>query len=172
MDTKEPRSGDRPARVSPREYADALGDVMRDEERKKAAATGPSGSARRRTSPMMWLVFSVLCVVSGYLWLASPGFLRPAPPRPLPASLVEAGLRVEVALQARRIEAYREREGRLPVSLQEAGNPFTTVRYVREDAQSYRLSADQEGIHVGYSSGESLESFLGDARQVILGGAS
>lgn len=120
---------------------------------------------------MTWLVFVLLCIVSGYLWLGSPAFLRPAPPPPLPARLVEAGLRVEVTLQAMRVNAYRDREGSLPVSLAEAGNPSTTVRYVRDDDQGYQLSADQGEVHVAYSSGESLEAFLGNAREVILGGA-
>ncbi len=77
-------------------------------------------------------------------------------------------MRVEVTLQAMRINAFMEREGRLPTTLEEAGNAFAEVRYERDDGQRYRLALDQGDLHVEYVSGQSLEAFLGDARRIIL----
>ena len=119
------------------------------------------------TSPRTWVAFLLLSVFSGYLWIGSPSWLQPTPPDPMAPALEEAGLRMEVFLQALLIEEFRDQEGRLPNSLSEAGDPFSEVEYIRGNSQDYRLTFAGPGGAVEYASTDSLELFLGDAPRII-----
>jgi hypothetical protein len=73
----------------------------------------------------------------------------------------ELGLRVVLALEAARINAYRDAEGRLPESLAVAGGDARSVRYVRVDATRYTLSASDGPQSASYDSGTALSTLLG-----------
>ena len=79
-------------------------------------------------------------------------------------------MRMEIYLQALKVQEYLRDEGRLPNSLAEAGDPFSPVEYERMDRRSYRLWLQGPAGIVELTTADSLEAFLGDARQVIGGG--
>jgi hypothetical protein len=116
--------------------------------------------------PLAWIGLLILTVLSAYLWSASPGFLNAPIPEP-PLALLDAGIRMEVGLQALKIEDFLQREGRLPNSLAEAGGPFSRVSYQRLDAYRYLLSLPGPQGVVFHSSSTPLERFLGNSRAVI-----
>ena len=154
-------------RVSGKEMADALADVIKDQSEKAQAREAAAARTRRTSGPVTWVLFVVCSVFSAYLWIGSPQWLKPDPPGPVPAPLADAGLRMEVYNQAVLVEDFLEREGRLPNSLQEAGDPFSDVSYQRLDERTYLLALETESGAVRYESGRPLEAFLGDALQVI-----
>jgi len=161
----EPR---RPAPSSGRELASALRDVLDDGKARGDSPPGKAPPSRFGRSPLGWALVVVLGALSGYLWVGSPGVLNPSPPEPLPVALVDAGLRVTVFRYANQIEAFRAREGRLPESLAEVGGEEENLLYVRDGRGGFSLSVASAGVQVQYSSTVSPESFLGNARDVIL----
>lgn len=154
-------------RVSGREMADALADVMKDQNEKAASREVAGARAERRTSPVTWVAFLLLSAFSGYLWLGSPSWLQPETPNPVTPALHDAGLRMEIYNQALLVESFKGLQGRLPNSLAEAGDPFTVVQYERLDGDRYRLIMTGEGEALEYRSGDPLLEFLGDAPRVI-----
>lgn len=170
MNMKESPGPSRPGRVSGKDMADALADVLQ-EQSEKARRREEQGPRRKRSaSSGKWVALVSLSIFSGYLWIGSPSWLQPAPPEPISPALVDAGIRMEIFDQALLVEDFRDREGRLPNSLSEAGDPFSEVDYVRGDGQTYRFTAAGTSGTVEYSSTDSLELFLGDAPRVIRGG--
>ena len=161
------RSG---GKVSGQEMAGALADVLKEQSEKAQTRKGDGPRGRRNTPPVTWVAFVLLCAFSGYLWVGSPDWLLPAPPEPVSAALEDAGLRMEVFNQALLVEEFRDREGRLPNSLFEAGDPLSEVDYRVVNGQVYRLAAESETGRVEYTSSDSLELFLGDAAWTIKGG--
>ena len=154
---------------SGREIADALAEVLKDqsEKAKKRVATKPQ--PKKKTAPLTWGALVVFSAASAYIWLGSPSWLDPSPPAP-PPTLAEAGLRMEVFQEALLVEEFREREGRLPVDLAEAGDPDSEVAYARMDDGTYRLLLEglsQSPAGVEYVSTDSLEGFLGNSLQTI-----
>lgn len=118
----------------------------------------------------MGIAAMIVGALSIYVWTAPPAFLQPEPyAEPAPRQ-VDAGLRMDLYLQARKVETFRRENGRLPASLEEAGEVEEGVRYERAGG-GYRLSATSAGETLVYDSGEPLSDFLGDARSVIMGGA-
>jgi hypothetical protein len=116
--------------------------------------------------PLAWIGLLVLTLLSAYLWLAPPAFLDAPIPEP-PESLLEAGIRMEMAFQALKVERFLQREGRLPNSLAEAGGPFSSVSYHRLDSDRYQLSLPGLEGRVTYSSVDPMEDFLGNSAAVI-----
>ena len=154
-------------RVSGKDMADALADVLKDQSEKaqRREVQGPRG--KRTTATGTWVALIILSVFSAYLWVGSPSWLQPRAPDPISPALEDAGLRMEVFHQALLVEDFRDREGRLPNSLSEAGDPFSEVQYSRENGQIYRLAFGGTAGTVEYTSTDSLELFLGDAPSVI-----
>jgi hypothetical protein len=109
----------------------------------------------------------ICSIFSAFLWIFSPGWNSADTLPPISPELASAGLRMEVFLQAVRVRDFRAREGRLPNSLEEAGDPYSRVRYERLDAGRFRLELDgPQGILV-YESGQVPGEFLGDALEII-----
>ena len=116
------------------------------------------------------MALGILTLLSLYLWFGSPSFLATGLVEPIPPALEEAGLRMEVHLQTLNVEEFLQKEGRLPNSLSEAGDPFTVVEYERLDRRTFRLWAPGPAGIIEYASGDSLELFLGETKAVILRG--
>jgi hypothetical protein len=164
------RSGSLP-RATGREFVEALDAVIRDEEEKTRARGRQAGGPRGRkkpSGPRAWLILLGASVLSLFLWLGSPAWLAPGPLPRVPPRVLEAGLRVEVHSQAMRIQAFSQREGRLPGALTELGPPPPGMGYERLSPWEFRLWMESGGIRVDYASSESLETFVGDARRTIV----
>ncbi len=158
-------------RVSGRELADTLADVLADQSKKAQSFREPSkGKARGKASPLAWVALVVFSGLAGVVWFAPPAWLDPTP-APLSPGLAEAGLRLEVYQQALLVEQFLNDRGRLPNDLAEAGVPSSKLEYQKIDAGRYRLTLSGPVASVEYVSTDSLATFLGDAFQIIrLGG--
>lgn len=154
------------------DYYRVLSEVMEDhaqrQERQRQASRRPESSR----SQNMGIAAMIVGALSIYVWTAPPGFLQPEP-YPEPSALeVNAGLRMDVYLQAQKIERFRRENDRLPATLEEAGEPEDGVIYERTGDASYRLVTTGGPEPVVYTAGEPLGEFLGDAESIILGGSS
>lgn len=167
MSKKQNPQGPGSGRVSGKEMADALADVLQEQTKKADVWRSPGRhGGERKSSLITWVVLLLLLGGSGYVWFGSPAWLAAGPP-PIPPTLVEAGLRIEIFQEALRVEDFLQAEGRLPKDLTEAGDPYAGVEYQQVDPATYRLAlAGPRGV-VEYVSTDSLELFLGDAEQVI-----
>ena len=168
MNTNEDSRDREPDRVSGREMAGALADVMKQQaDKAQSLREAEAGRKRaRRTSPVTWVLFVVLSAISAYVWIGSPEWLESGP-APVPPALAEAGLRMEVFEHALMVNDYLAASGRLPRDLSEAGIEETNVAYARVDDVRYRLELSGPLGSVEYDSDEPLDLFVDDALQVI-----
>lgn len=149
------------------EVFDTLADVLREEEKKaKVRDEIPVPWGRRHRLPLL-ISLLFLTVLSFFLWVFPPGWLLPNGPPSLSPAVADAGLRMEVYLQAVRILDFQAREGRLPNSLEEAGDPHSAVRYERLDPERFRVSVQGPEGSATFDSGQSLSDFLGNAPAIL-----
>lgn len=168
----ESRQGKSPSDIRlNREHVDALTAVLRQEVDRatETAAMSARGPRRRRGRQV---VFGLLLVFSGYLWLADPAWLEFGRPVPEPtATDIEAPLRLTMYLQVQRIEAFRQRTGRLPITLDEAGPPLDGMEYQETGVGRYRLIGTAGPVSVAYTSVDSPRSLLDRADTLLTGGS-
>ncbi len=113
--------------------------------------------------PVLRAVNAALAVaVAGWLLLAPPEWLPQRTPDLRSSEQRVIGMRLVLAMEAARVNAYRDAEGRLPESLAEAGGDPRSVRYVALDATHYTLSAADGGLHTTYDSTVPLGTLLSD----------
>ena len=149
------------------EIVDTLADVLRDqEERAKKRSQRPVPWTTRHRGALTGILL-ILAASSIYLWAFPPGWLSAPAARPPPPELLEAGVRMEIYLTALRVRAFQEDAGRLPNSLEEAGDAYSTVAYERLDSQRFSLSLRGPAGTLIYRSWEPLDGFLGDACEIM-----
>jgi hypothetical protein len=109
---------------------------------------------------------AIMVFVGVYLYVERPDWVFPAPPTPESVVVREASLRIAVANAAQHIERYRQRTGRLPATLGEAGAHESGLDY--EPATTlYKLVADTAGVRVTYDSSQPLVQFVGNSFKII-----
>ena len=169
--TKKPDKRKEPAGYPPQsELVGALADVLEDQKAKAKARKEVKAPRSARSGPFKAGVLLVLSVISAYLWFGSPPWLSTEGDNPVSPELQEAGAKMELYLHAIRIEEFWSREGRLPSSLAEIGEPESQVQFDRTGQNGYRLAiAGPQGI-ISYMSSDSLDLLLGNTLEVI-GGA-
>ena len=96
-----------------------------------------------------------------WLFLSPPAWLPQGTPDLRSNEQRELGLRVVLAIEAARVNAYRDNEGRLPESLAVAGGDARSVRYVMIDDTRYTLSASDGTASATYESTTPLNTLLG-----------
>ncbi len=120
---------------------------------------------RKRVPPAVALV---LVPITLWLWVAPPAALRP---RPIPEVSFErraVGVKAEMVLLAKRMEAWSvEHGGKFPADLEEAGEERGEIRYLRLTTATYRLRAKVDTLTIDYNSTESLKEFFAEAKIVI-----
>lgn len=148
------------------ERARALAAVLRDQNERTARGPVPAAAPGNQRTRLLTFVVSFGLAV--WVWFGSPSWAQPyVPPAPTPVE-VEAGIRMAMYLQMQRIEVFREENGRLPLSLDEAGERLRGVEYEQITAEVYRLRGWAEGFHVTYVSAQSPHEFLGNAYRIVL----
>ena len=137
------------------------------EAREAERAAAEARRRRRGVSRVLIVVCATFIVfTSVYLYVERPGWVFPAPPEPESIAVREASLRISLANAAQHVERYRKQTGQLPVTLAQAGAHGAGMRYDRT-ATGYRLHAENEGVQVTFSSGESMVRFIGNSFDVI-----
>lgn len=148
------------------ERAEALAAVLRDQQRR--AEREPVAAPKPRNERARMVAFVVSLAVAVYVWFGSPSWAQPyVPPAPTPVE-EEAGLRMAMYLQIQRIEVFRDETGRLPLSLDEAGERLPGVEYQQITGEVYRLRGHTDGLRVTYVSAQPPHEFLGNAHRIVL----
>jgi hypothetical protein len=112
--------------------------------------------------PILRALNAALAVTAAaWLFLAPPDWLPQNTPDVRSREQRELGLRVVLAMEAARVNAYRDAEGRLPESLAVAGGDARSVRYVMVDATHYTLSATDGSASASYDNFTTLSTLLG-----------
>jgi hypothetical protein len=127
----------------------------------------PDPRGRRWKTPTALVLLAVAALVAAVppAWMPLP---RP-PAVPTPAER-DWGLTVEVYLQARQIEVFRAREGRLPHSLAEVPVRVPGLRFVRSNARVYQLVARRsDGSALVYDSTHPAPEVEGAVRVWLAG---
>lgn len=109
----------------------------------------------------------VLLVVTAWVWLFPPAFLRFDPPPPQPVAQEEAALRFTMYVQAQRIKAFRMENDRLPGTLEEAGPPLANMRYTLLHTDLYQLTGITDRVTLTYRSDLPLSEFVGSGADVV-----
>ena len=115
----------------------------------------------RRKKTVRLAALGVVLAIALVLAFAPPAWILP-PAQPTPSATErEAGVRFAIFLQAQQIEQFRGTRGRLPSTLEEAGQPVPGVVYlVSGSTYQLRSVADQA---IAYNSTDSLYAFLGQS---------
>jgi hypothetical protein len=135
---------------------------QREARRAEAEARRHQGASRL----LMLVCTTVMVFVGVYLYVERPDWVFPTPPTPESVVVREASLRIGIANAAQHIERFRERMGRLPTSLAEAGAHEGGLEY--EPAKTvYKLLADTGDVRLTYDSSQSLAQFVGNSFKII-----
>jgi hypothetical protein len=165
-DTSTPKAPSPPPSAEKKALLDAFDTVLKSqaEERERDALDRRGG--RRSSRPLLAVAAGILLVIGAYLGVAQPTWVFA--PRAMVESqaLQEASLKVAMASTVQHVERFRQRNGRLPESLAEAG-ARDDLSYSRLGASSYRLVGDNGSAHATFTADESLTDFLGNSYQII-----
>lgn len=124
---------------------------------------------RRGDRSSRWKVSALvaLLALTAWLWILPPAWLVPPPPAPPPIAEQEAALRFGMYLQAQRIRAFQLREGALPVTLEEAGEPLPGMSYVLVAPGVYELTGRTDEVRLTYRSDMPLREWVGAGADVV-----
>jgi hypothetical protein len=148
---------------------EAFDHVLKSQAEERDAARQAADARRRAAGSRILLVLAVtlLAFTGGYVYIERPDWIFPPPPAPQSAAVREASLRISVANAAQRIEHFRQRTGRLPSSLAEAGDHTPGLTY-QPGTTVYQQHIAVGGIRLSYESTHSLEKFVGNSFGVIV----
>ena len=148
---------------------EALLEVLEHEKTQAAKARALEEAERQMSKKQggpYWPV-GVLLIITAWLWLFPPAFLRLDPPEPQPVAQEEAALRFTMYIQAQRIKAFRQEHNRLPENLEEAGPPLPGMRYTVLHSELYQLTGATDRVTLTYRSDLPLQEFVGSGADVI-----
>ena len=114
-----------------------------------------------------------LGVFAVYLLIAPPAWVVVNPLEAAPIAEQVDDMRLAMFMQAMRVDAYAQQNGRLPNVLQDAGSAVSGVEYVVLDSGRYYLTASIGDEVLLYDSSESAQEWVGaDAGNRLLGGSA
>jgi hypothetical protein len=122
---------------------------------------------RNRVRPSIWAAAVLALFLCTYLYIERPEWLFPASAPPESVAVQEASLRIGMANVAQHVERYRQRTGKLPGTLLEAGTRVEGITYQPLDSTEWRLIGSHAGIELTLASRDPLTGFLGNSFEVI-----
>jgi len=123
--------------------------------------------SRHRVRPTIWAGAVLAIFLCTYLYIERPEWLFPASSPAESVAIQEASLRIGMANVAQHVERYRQRRGKLPRTLLEAGTQVEGIIYQSIDSTEWRLIGSHGGIELTLASREPLTRFLGNSFEVI-----
>jgi hypothetical protein len=141
-----------------------VGEFMAERQKERQEELVRQAAAARRRNPLVLPFLIALCLTAS----AAPSLLPPLE-EPLPPAIVEQGARLNLYLASLRVRKYRATEGRLPMTLFDAGVDSAGISYTRQDS-SFELSTHVLGARMVYRSALPDSVFLGDLRVPRSGG--
>jgi hypothetical protein len=148
---------------------DAFDTVIKSQAEEREAELRAAEARRRARAwsrPLVLTCATIVLFTGAYLWIERPEWVFPAPLAPESVAVQEAGLRITIANAAQHVERFRQRNARLPSSLEQAGAHPLGIRYT-VTGSDYRLEGERGGVLVAFTSREPLSAFLGNSFQVI-----
>lgn len=133
------------------------------ERNEKVAAAHLQPAVRKRVSVLTLLSLAgLLLVLLRPSWLAGPK----APPPESPA-IREASVRLSMLRERQRVTDFAKQNGRLPISLAEAGSTAPGLGYEALPGQQFRLFAQAGDSLLVLRSSDSMPQFLGNSLKEI-----
>lgn len=155
-----------PLRDSKTDLLEAARAAVKDSEAKAAEAAVSSRSVPRRRLRLGVLgvigVAGLVLLIVQPVWLVGPAT---APPDPIPVAA--AGLRIALIRQRQQVFDYARTHGKLPASLEEAGDTLPGVSYRRRGDSAFTLIGSAGDSVVVLLSSDSQAVFLGNSLRVI-----
>jgi hypothetical protein len=147
---------------------EAFDTVLKTQAEEREARRAEALARRRHGVSRLLMVVctSIVVFIGVYLYVERPEWVFPAAPTPESVAVREASLRISVANAAQHIERFRQRTGRLPATLTEAGAHDSGLDY-EPASTGYKLHADLGDVQVSYDSNEPLAKFVGNSFKVI-----
>jgi len=160
------------AGASPQKQAllEAFDSVLKQQAEAREAELRAEAARRRsrnRVRPTVWAGAVLALFLCAYLYVERPEWLFPASTPPESVAIQEASLRIGMANVAQHVERYRQRRGKLPGTLLEAGTQVEGIIYQPLDSTEWRLIGSHAGIELILASREPLPRFLGNSFEVI-----
>lgn len=150
---------------------DALHESVQDaDEREAQEAERSRRAARRRTSPVIVGGAVIAVAMAAWLLVARPAWVFPPSGPVQTVQQLEAGLRIGLYLEARKVREYQSRTGRPPRTLAEAGLAGSTSAYTLRPDGRWVLQASQGGQTLRVTADDSLSTFLGSSFSHLRGG--
>jgi hypothetical protein len=158
--------------ASPQKQAllEAFDSVLKQQAENREAELREEAARRRsrqRIRPAVWAAAVLALFLCTYLYIERPEWVFPASAPPESVAIQEASLRIGMANVAQHVERYRQRRGRLPSTLLEAGTKVEGITYQPLDSTEWRLIGSHAGIELTLASREPLTGFLGNSFEVI-----
>ena len=152
-----------PAGPTPKPNVAALVTEIMEEARKNAEAPAPPRSRTIWT----YIAAGIVVALCAWAWIAPPTWLVPQPVAAPSREYREASMRVALALNAQRIDAYQTSHGRLPRSKQDVGIAIDQITYDRTDSLNFELSSNVDGTMVTYKSSQPRDRYLAEAMTAL-----
>jgi len=165
-----PKPGTPPDKPQPHgkeELALLLRDAVRHSvqiEREAALAMIPKETRGRPVA--MGIFVAIALAFSAWSFIAKPAFIWGAGASTIAPEREEAGVRLAMFLQARRLDLHRAKEGEYPDALSEVGGD-TTLGYRLTDDGGFVLTATAAGRTLVLTSTDNREAFLGRSRDIV-----
>jgi hypothetical protein len=150
-----------------RALLEAFDKVLKTQAEEREARRAEEARRRHGASRLLMVICTTIIVFTGvYLYVERPEWVFPTPPTPESSAVREASLRIGIANAVQHIERFRQRAGRLPATLAEAGAHGGALDY-QSSPTGYRISAETGEVRVSYDSNQSLSQFLGNSFKII-----
>ena len=158
--------------ASPQKQAllDAFESVLKKQAEDHAAEQRQEASRRRsrhRVRPAVWTSAALALFLCTYLYVERPDWLFPASVAAESLALQDASLRIGMANTVQHLERHRQRTGKLPRTLAEAGTQPEGITYQPLDSTEWRLTGTHGGLELTLASDEPLATFLGSSFEMI-----
>jgi hypothetical protein len=158
--------------ASPEKQAllEAFDSVLKQQAENREAERREEAARRRnrgRVRPTVWASAVLALFLCTYLYIERPEWLFPASAPPESVTIQEASLRIGMANVAQHVERYRQRRGKLPRTLLDAGTQVEGITYQPLDSLDWRLVGSHRGIELTLASRDPLPKFLGNSFEVI-----